>query len=442
MISFEDLNLNKPLLNALDDLGYVYPTPIQEKVFPVVMSGKNVTGIAQTGTGKTLAYLLPLLRQLKYSEQIQPRILIVVPTRELVIQVLGEIEKLSKYMTVRFAGVYGGSNMSSQKELVYKGMDILVATPGRLLDLNLNGVLRLKFVQKLVIDEADEMLSLGFRSQLMHVMDLLPAKRQNLLFSATMNGEVEKLIREYILDPQKIEISPQGTPVDRIIQKGIPVPNFHTKANLLEHLLGDKTTFSKVLVFVKSRKAADDLFSEMSSRSTIELGIIHSNKSQPQRFKAIKKFEEGETSVLIATDIIARGLDLQAVSHVINFDVPDTPGDYIHRIGRTGRADAAGTSITFVSEAEEEYLAAIEMHLKKALDMEPLPKAVKVSVVLKDDEKPPQRGKGSLRAQGLKETKGAFHEKKDKNKKVNLGGPGVRYAKKGSVRSAKKKKRY
>jgi ATP-dependent RNA helicase RhlE len=442
MITFDELNLNKPLLNALDDLGYIYPTPIQEKVFPIIMSGKNVTGLAQTGTGKTLAYLLPLLRQLTYSDQKQPRILVLVPTRELVIQVVEEITRLSKYMTIRIGGVYGGSNMSSQKELVFKGLDILVATPGRLVDLYLHGVLKFKSVKQVVIDEVDEMLNLGFRTQLLNLLSLLPAKRQNLLFSATLSADVEKLIFEQILDPQKIEIAPQGTPLEKIIQKKYSAPNFITKTNLLEHLLAKKEVFKKTLVFVKSKKMADNLFERITDKFLGQIGVIHSNKSQPQRFKAITRFADGTHRVLIATDIVARGVDITDVTHVINFDTPDVPGDYIHRVGRTGRADAAGTAITFVAENEEGFMNEIETFMKMPVPAEPFPKDVEISNVLVGEEKLVPKGKNPSRSNSLKETGGAFQEKKDKNKKVNLGGPSIRYAKKGSVRSAKKKRRY
>jgi ATP-dependent RNA helicase RhlE len=443
MTTFDELNISKPLMNALNDLGYIYMTPIQQQAFPVVMSGKNVIGLAQTGTGKTLAYLLPLLRKLTYSEQRQPRILILVPTRELVLQVLGEIELLTKYMQVRYGGVYGGSNMSSQKTLVNNGLDILVATPGRLMDLCLNGWLRLKSIQHLVIDEVDEMLSLGFRTQIIQTLDLLPQRRQNLLFSATMSPDVEKLIFDYVLDPKKIEITPMGVPVEKISQMAYAVPNFHTRANLLEYLLKASDTLSKVLVFVKSRKAADDLYLELSARLPNQLGVIHSNRSQPQRFKAIEKFEAGTHRVLIATDIIARGLDITGVSHVINFDTPDVPADYTHRIGRTGRAESlGGAAMTFVGPAEKEKFEGIEAFVQKKIPLEKLPVDLKISTVLTEEEKPSIKGKNATRSAVLKDTQGAFHEKKDKNKKVNLGGPGVRYAKKGSVRSAKKKRKY
>ncbi len=423
-MAFEELNISKPLLKALKDLGLTQPTPIQEKAFPVVMSGKDVVAIAQTGTGKTFAYLLPILRQLTYSEQRQPRVLIVVPTRELVVQVVGEIEKLSTYMTVRVAGVYGGANINTQKQQVYNGLDILVATPGRLMDLFLTRILQFTSIQKLVIDEVDEMLNLGFRPQLLGLMEALPVKRQNLLFSATLDEDVEKLIENYFYQPHYVELVTRGTPIDKIIQQAYHVPNFFTKINLLEHLLSANKDLSKVLVFVKNKKLADALYKELEQLFQDEIGIIHSNKSQPQRFNAVKKFQSGEHRVLIATDIISRGLDLQDVTHVINFDTPKEPGAYIHRIGRTGRADKAGTAITFINEAEKEFQVKIENLMNKKIPMETLPKAVEISEELTAEEKPEKYDKNLKKfMKTIVPSKGAaFHEKKEKNKKTPQAG--------------------
>lgn len=432
-MTFDELNLNKPLLSALDDLGYIYPTPVQEKVFPVIMSGKDVVAIAQTGTGKTFAYLLPLLRQLKYSDQKHPRILIVVPTRELVLQIVGEIEKLTSYMNVRYQGVYGGTNINTQKQLVYNGLDILVATPGRLVDLALTGLLRLKDLQKLVIDEVDQMLSLGFRQQLISFLDSLPVKRQNLMFSATITEDVEKVIAKYFYDPQKVEIAAHGTPLEKIIQYAYHVPNFHTKVNLLEYLLNSNADLSKVLVFVETKKLADELFEQIEKKIVGQIGVIHSGLSQNGRINALKHFHEGRKRVLIATDIIARGLDISDVTHVINFDTSRLPEDYIHRIGRTGRANKSGVAISFINEVEEEYQGLIETMMDKRIPMEPLPEKVQISKIYTEEEKPSIIDKNLKRIAAIKPPKGqgAFHEKKAKNTKVNLGGPSVLDPKKG-----------
>ena len=237
--TFQDLKLNTPLYNALEDLGFVTPTPIQERAFNVVASGKDMVGIAQTGTGKTFAYLLPILRNLKYSTQDNPRVLILVPTRELVVQVVEEAEKLAKYINVRMLGVYGGVNINTQKQAVVQGLDIIVATPGRLYDLALSRVLQLKSIQKLVIDEVDVMLDLGFRHQLINIFDILPERRQNIMFSATMTEDVDALITDFFIAPEKISIAVSGTPLENISQTKYTAPNFHTKLNLLFHLLND-----------------------------------------------------------------------------------------------------------------------------------------------------------------------------------------------------------
>ncbi len=422
MITFKDLNLSKQLLRALDDIGFENPTPIQEKAFPIISSGTDAVGIAQTGTGKTFAYLLPILRQLTYSEQRQPRVLIVVPTRELVAQVVGEIEKLTKYMNVRCYGVYGASNINTQKQKVYDGLDILVATPGRLIDLTLSRTLQLGSVKKLVIDEVDEMLNLGFRAQLTQILDILPPKRQTLLFSATLNEDVELMISKYFNKPEYIELISRGTPLEKIIQHAYFVPNFNTKINLLKWLLNKEKGFSKVLLFVKSKKIADDISLALEQDFPTEIGVIHSNKSQPQRFSAVKYFDEGVHRLLIATDVIARGLDIPNVTHVVNFDIPKEASAYIHRIGRTGRADKAGNSISFITDLEKPLQEAIETLMNKKIPILKLPKGLEISDELTKDEIPVTRDKNLGKAKKLVIPTGAFHEKKDKNKKEQLGG--------------------
>lgn len=423
MTTFKDLNLSKQLINALTDIGFDTPTPIQEKAFPVIMSGKDVVGIAQTGTGKTFSYLLPILRQITYSEQRQPRVLIVVPTRELVMQVVGEIEKLSKYMNVRFTGVYGGGNINIQKQKVYDGLDILVATPGRLIDLTLSRTLQFNGIQKLVIDEVDEMLNLGFRAQLIKILDILPEKRQNLMFSATLNEDVEMMIENYFTKPIYVELITRGTPLEKIIQQAYHVPNFYTKVNLLENLLQTDTEFKKVLVFVKNKKIADEIFKELETDFGQEIGVIHSNKTQPQRFQAVKQFDEGVHKLLIATDVIARGLDLKDVTHVLNFDMPSKdPNSYIHRIGRTGRADKTGISVSFITKTDIDIQKSIETLMNKKMTVLEIPETVEISINLTQDEKPVTRDKNLNKNKKLVKPTGAFHEKSEKNKKVNLGG--------------------
>jgi len=421
-VTFNELNLNNPLLNAIEDLGFINPTPVQEKTFSVIMSGKDVVATAQTGTGKTFAYLLPVLRQLKYSEQRHPRILILVPTRELVLQIIGELDKLTKYMTIRYAGIYGGTNINTQKKVVYAGLDILVAAPGRLYDLAMTGLLRLKNIQKVIIDEVDEMLNLGFRPQLMSLFEILPKKRQNLMFSATLTEEVEAFINDFFISPTKIEITPHGTPIDKIIQSAYFVPNYNTKINLLNLLLKEEK-LEKVLVFVHGKKIADRVYENLSSEFKNASAAIHSNKSQNLRIKTLDRFHKGEIRILIATDIAARGLDITDVTHVINFDMPETPGDYIHRTGRTGRADKPGEAVSFITEKEQELQMQIEEMMKKAIPVKDLPNDLKISKVLTEEEKNKPYDKNYLETKFTHDSQGAFHEKKEKNKKINSGSP-------------------
>jgi ATP-dependent RNA helicase RhlE len=420
-MNFSDLNLNKPLLNALDELGYQHPTTIQQKVFSVIMSGRDVCGIAQTGTGKTLAYLLPCLRQLTFAKNRMPQMLIIVPTRELVAQVTASAKELTRHMTLQTVGVYGGVNINTQRTEVEEGMDILVATPGRLYDLVLTGFLRLNAIKKLVIDEVDEMFNLGFRTQLKNILDLLPDKRQNLLFSATITPEVEGLIDTYCNNPVRIEAAPTGTPVEAIDQLAYAVPNFYTKVNLLELLLREDTAMLKTLVFVATKQLADDLFEQLDANLPGKTGVIHSNKDQNNRFRTVSNFKSGVHQVVIATDIIARGLDIEEVSHVINFDIPEVAETYIHRIGRTGRADRKGIAISFFTEKERPLLDAIETLMQQTIPILPLPADLPISDRLTPDEQPKFYSKVIPLDLPKPEFRGAaFHEKLEKNKKTNV----------------------
>lgn len=439
-MTFEDLNINKPLLNALDELGYYHPTPIQRDAFSVIMSGRDVVGVAQTGTGKTFAFLLPLIRQHKFTKEKAPRTLIVVPTRELVVQMVGEIEKLTTYINIRVGGVYGGTNMNTQKKIVLEGLDILVATPGRLLDLAYTGALKLRSVKKLVIDEVDEMLNLGFRPQLKNILDVLPDKRQNLLFSATLSEEVADLVADFFDNPAKIEVAPHGTPLEKIIQSGYSIPNFYTKVNLLKHLLKTDESLVKVLIFIDTKKKADRLFELVETEFKDKIGVIHSNKSQNYRLKTVENFHNGDYQALISTDIMARGLDISDVSHVINFDTPEVPTNYIHRIGRTGRAEKAGYSITFTTEDEFPNQEAIEALMNMQIPMLPLPDSIEISTELIPEERIEPAQKNYLPSPDMNQSRGAFHEKKLKNTKVNRANE-KRMARRREKQKARRKKK-
>ena len=428
MESFSSFKISKQLQYAIEDLGYENPTPIQSQSFPVIQSGKDMVGIAQTGTGKTFAYMLPILQALTFSNQLQPRVLVIVPTRELVIQVVEEIEKFAKFMTVRVIGVYGGVNINRQKETVSLGTDIIVATPGRLYDLVLSRALQLKSVKKLVIDEVDVMLDLGFRFQLINIFELLPSRRQNVMFSATMTADVNELIHDFFQAPSTISVAVSGTPLDNISQYCYSVPNFYTKANLLKHLLQDSEIFRKTLVFVSNKKSADLLFEELEDSFNSEVAVIHSNKTQNYRIRSIENFNEEKTRILVTTDIMARGLDLNLISHVINFDTPAFPENYMHRIGRTGRAEQEGTSLLFSTIAELPTKEAIEELMGIEIPIIEMPSEIEISKKLTYDEQPKlKEGYNPIKDEG--EGKG-FHEKKDKNNKVNKGGSYKRIIKK------------
>ena len=428
---FENFNLSKQLFNAIVDLGFDTPTPIQEEAFPVIRSGKDMVGIAQTGTGKTLAYMLPILQDLKFSKQFTPRVLILVPTRELVLQMVENLESLTKYMNIRALGVYGGTNINTQKKAVAQGTDVLVATPGRLYDLGVSGVLQLKDIKKLVIDEVDIMLDLGFRPQLTNIFDLLKERRQNIMFSATMTDDIDVLIDDFFITPTKISIAVSGTPLDNIAQQSYPVKNFHTKVNLLRYLLSDKDEYRKVLVFVSSKKNADKLFEDLEEDFGSESCIIHSNKTQNYRIRSIQQFDEGKNRILVATDVMARGLDLEKITHVINFDTPHFPENYMHRIGRTGRAEQQGKTILFYTEKEEGWKVAIEELMSFEIPVIDFPEEVEISNELIPEERP-QIGevKNPHRNLTIEERGPAFHEKKEKNKKINQGGSYLRKGKK------------
>ncbi len=420
-MTFAELNLNKPLLNALTDKGYETPTVIQEKVFSVVMSGRDVCGIAQTGTGKTFAYLLPCLRQYQFTPDKTPQLLILVPTRELVVQVVEAVQELTTYMNIVTVGVYGGVNLKPQQAAVHAGADVLVATPGRLVDLLSAGAVKMKALKRLVIDEVDEMLNLGFRAQLKVILDLLPPKRQNLLFSATLTDEVETLMNSYFSAPVRVEAAPVGTPLTNIRQSGYAVPNFYTKVNLLSLLLRTHPEMNKVLVFVSTKHLANELVDEMDTQLPGQIGVIHSNKAQNARFAAVNEFQSGSIRVLIATDIIARGLDIAEVSHVFNFDLPDVPENYIHRIGRTGRADRPGVAIALITEADKDKQAAVEAFMSYAIPMVPLPADLVISSELTFAETP-QIDMKTIQVKTVKreDVGPAFHEKSAKNQQVNV----------------------
>ena len=390
--TFADFDLSEKILDVLADLNLFEPTPIQEKSFRPILSGRDIMGIAQTGTGKTLAYLLPVLKTWSYSKSGNPTILILTPTRELVVQITEILETLTQNISARVVGVFGGKNINTQKLLFDGGCDILVGTPGRVMDLAIDNAISLKEVKKLIIDEFDEMLNLGFRPQLIHIFEMMRDKRQNILFSATMTEAVDDMLNEYFASPIEISLAKSGTPLEKIEQIGYKVKNFNTKINLLKYLLENDEDMSKVMIFNNNKKHADYLFTQMS-------------EIFPNQF-----------------DVMARGLDISDITHVINFEIPEIPEQYIHRIGRTGRADKHGKAISFVTEKEELPLLDIEMLMDKELKFLDFPENVIINLKKISSEEEEVKMKNPVKLK-IVEGGGAFHEKKAKNKKVNLGGP-------------------
>jgi ATP-dependent RNA helicase RhlE len=365
-MSFSSLGLGPKLLQSITDVGYTTPTPIQTAAVPHVLAGRDLIGIAQTGTGKTAAFVLPILEHLSQTQQPSrnPRALIVAPTRELAAQIEENVQLLGRALRVRCTTVFGGVNESPQIRALRQGVDVLVATPGRLIDLMNSKHVSLAEVQVAVLDEADRMLDMGFLPQIRRVVNALPKQRQTLLFSATLSKDIEKVTAEFLRNPETVEIGRRSSPVASVTQFIYPVPKSR-KVDMLVHLLKDQALDS-VLVFSRTKHGADKIARKLS-QAGIQTVALHSNRSQGQRTAALESFKNGRARVLVATDIASRGIDVDGISHVINFDFPMHPEDYVHRIGRTGRADAIGDAISFVTPEDEPYVRDLEKLTKKAV---------------------------------------------------------------------------
>jgi ATP-dependent RNA helicase RhlE len=420
-VTFEDFNFNPQILNAIAAAGYTEPTPIQQKAIPPIMNGQDVMGIAQTGTGKTAAYVLPLLMKLKYAQGNTPRALIISPTRELAMQIEENIIAYAANTDLRTVVLYGGLGPKTQIEQLQKGVDIIVASPGRFLDLYIAGHIVTKGLQVLVLDEADKMMDMGFMPQINRILEVVPRKRQNLLFSATMSDKIHLLAGNFLEFPTVIEVTPQATPAQTVVQKLYFVPNMKTKINLLKKLLEDPESITKLLVFCKTRQSAEDVFRFLERKlGPKQVKVLHANKGQNTRINSINSFKNDEVKILVATDVASRGIDVSAVSHVINFDVPVVIEDYVHRIGRTGRALQSGEAITFCAPSEEYYLKKIEKLIRQKIEILPIPEGVFVEETGYDER---QEQNKEIDMQMRKEDpdfKGAFHEKKLSNQKGTL----------------------
>jgi ATP-dependent RNA helicase RhlE len=395
LTDFSDLGLSQPILVALTAAGYANPTPIQCQAIPPVLSGRDLCGIAQTGTGKTAAFALPILQRLAAVPR-RPapqtcRALVLSPTRELASQIAESFRTYGMELPLSTAVVFGGVPIGRQRQQLARGVDILVATPGRLLDLVDSRSLTLSSVQILVLDEADRMLDLGFIHALKRIVKLLPRPRQTLLFSATMPRTIEVLAQDYLVDPVKVVVAPAATTAERVDQ-GVVFVSSDRKRDLLATMLRDPT-FARVLVFSRTKHGADRVVRHLAGTG-IEAAAIHGNKSQPQRERALAGFRDGQSRVLVATDIAARGIDVDGVSHVINFELPNVPEDYVHRIGRTARAGAAGIAIAFCSDEERPYLRDIEKLTRCSLRPIPAPAAFMQSRPAEHSVKvaPPRKG--------------------------------------------------
>ncbi|MGH7097417.1 MAG: DEAD/DEAH box helicase [Stellaceae bacterium] len=388
MPGFADFGLAVPILRALTAEGYETPTPIQSQAIPEILGGRDLCGIAQTGTGKTAAFALPILQRLLAAPGRKTpracRVLVLAPTRELASQIAERFRAYGRLLPLSTAIAFGGVPIGPQQRQLAPGVDILVATPGRLLDLIERKTLVLSSVRILVLDEADRMLDLGFIPALRQIVKLLPRQRQTLLFSATMPKAIARLAEDYLDNPANVAVAPVATTVERVDQRVISVPSAGKPA-LLAMLLRDPA-FDRVLVFTRTKHGADRLVRHLD-KAGLDAAAIHGNKSQPQRERALAGFRAGHTRVLVATDIAARGIDVEGISHVINFELPNVPEDYVHRIGRTARAGAAGTAISFCCDEERAYLRDIEKLTR--LRLRPLPVALE-----------PVRGDGTALPEG------------------------------------------
>ena len=369
--TFESLGLHPNILKGIHDLGYLRPTPIQAQAIPHVLSGRDVIGCAQTGTGKTAAFVLPILHRLLASPRHgHPSSLIIAPTRELALQSTEHLKSLSKYVHLSGAAIFGGVPIEPQKAALRRGVDIISATPGRLLDHIFQGLIDFGALEVLVLDEADRMLDMGFLPDIQKILRLLPPQRQNLIFSATMPSEIMQLAHSILHHPVTVQIGQRSTTPAGIRHALYPVPH-HLKTELLVRLLRG-SGMTSVLVFTRTKHGADRL-ARTIEREGFRMSVLHSDRSQSQRLRALERFREGRSQVLVATDIAARGIDIEDISHVINFDVPGSPDDYIHRIGRTARAEATGDAFTLIAPDEEQIVKDIERVIGKALPRVTLP---------------------------------------------------------------------
>ena len=415
-LSWNDFKLNKQLLDAIAESGFQQPTEIQQKCIPLIIGGQQIIGIAQTGTGKTAAYLLPLFMKLRYAQGNDVRAIILVPTKELVVQVAAQAAALAIYTDLRIVAIYGGVGPKTQIEEINKGLDLLIATPGRFLELYLRNELPVKQIKTLILDEGDRMMDMGFMPQLRKIFEVIPSKRQNLLFSATFPEKMDRLVNEFIVFPVRVEVTPQATVATKVSQELYYVPNFITKISFLEYLLTHNDDLNRVMIFTRTKDAANNVFHFLERKKLGPVKVVHSNKGQNTRINAMNDFKEGKLRILVSTDVASRGIDVTNVSHVINFDVPIVYEDYVHRTGRTGRAFQEGTAITLVTETEKYHIDKIEKIIREKIPVKKMPLEVIVSETTYREADDMAREIDRQKRYQDPEFKGAFHEKKRKKR--------------------------
>ncbi|MEE3163878.1 MAG: DEAD/DEAH box helicase [Bacteroidota bacterium] len=414
---FDDLKLTRQFLNAIEDAGYENATPIQQKAIPPLRAGQDVIGIAQTGTGKTAAFLLPLLQTLKYAQGEAPRGLVLAPTKELVVQIHQEALKFASYTDLRIVAFYGGVGPKKQIEEIADGVDLIVSTPGRFLEIYSRGHVETKKLKHIVLDEADRMMDMGFMPQIRQIQEVIPTKRQNILFSATFPPRVERLAEEFLLWPTRIEVTPESTPVSTVTQYKLSLPNLRTKIAFIEWYVREQLGDDRLLIFTRRKEEAENLFKFLDRSFDKGVRAVHSNKGQNARINAMQDFRTGAVQILIATDVASRGIDVPETQWVINASVPRDPHDYIHRIGRTGRAFREGSALTLVDPAEKFALERIEsLTGESLLDFPAVPEL--------ETFETPRREKQNQAREIDRELKkrdpsyqGAFHQKKRKSGK-------------------------
>ncbi|MEK6780779.1 MAG: DEAD/DEAH box helicase [Bacteroidota bacterium] len=407
-------NFNKQLLTSIKEAGFQSPTEVQRKCIPLIMGGQEVIGVAQTGTGKTAAYLLPLFMKVRYAQGKEPRALVLVPTKELAIQIADHAKALAKHTDLRITAIYGGVGPKIQIEVLVAGVDVVIATPGRFMELYLKKELVTKQIKTLVLDEADRMMEMGFMRQLKQIFEVIPSKRQNLLFTATFPEKVENLSKDFLEFPIKVEVTPEVMAASQVEQQVYQIPNLKTKINFIEHLLADTEDYSRVLIFTRSKETADNVFKYIDRKNLGPARVIHSNKGQNTRINAMNEFKDGKLRVLVSTDVSSRGIDVTGVSHVINFDVPIVYDDYVHRIGRTGRALASGKAITLANESELFHLKKIEKLIREKIKVKKLPAEVEIAETQKDEAKIMAKEIDRQKRLADPEFLGAFHDRKRK----------------------------